>query len=146
MQYGRSSTMPSVETILALNICQLYTSGAILSPSCLGAMHAHQSRHDYETFHSLKLFSLPDALRRHLTHRCAKLLAAWLFAELDLTIFWAAAQESAAFTDAQMAHSLHAASIPFEEESDKLESLSLMLEQNQISETILYSDRSSWEC
>lgn len=59
------------------------------------------------------------------------LLAAWLLANLDRTIFWAAAQKDATFTVAQVARGLHATSVSFEEEYDWPESLRRILKQTR---------------
>ena len=82
----------------------------VLTPSCLGRLHAQQRWRNYEDFHARGIFILPDDMEKRITHGCGKLLAAWLIEKLDLKSFWAAAQKYGEFSDQYLAFSLKAGS------------------------------------
>ena len=76
---------------------------AVLGPSCVARLHSEQRWRDYDKFQALEIFKLPENKSKQITHHSAKLLAAWLLADLDLTVFWTIAQNHAEFSDRQVA-------------------------------------------
>ena len=102
----------------------------VLSPSCLGRLHAEQRWRSFEEFHSRGLFILSDDMEKSITHRCGKLLAAWLIAKLDLKSFWAAAQKDGDFSDQHLTLGLQAGSYLEQYRQDQHAKLVYMLEQN----------------
>ena len=69
-------------------------------------------------------------MERRITHRCGKLLAAWLIAGLDLKSFWAAAQKDGDFSDQHLTLGLQAGSYLEQHRQDQHVKLVYVLEQN----------------